>query len=84
MTEEFKCASRSPRTGELFRVHPEGGHAETILMDAPAKGVMTELGYTLVAKDFAPTAWANPAIVPHLKRVVMYLCQNQEGENSFG
>ena len=79
----MKIEPRSPRVGEYFRVKPHDCVHKTILLDVPEKGVVSKLGYHLVADDFAPQAWADPKVSPYLRHAVIYACQNQDGEHFF-
>jgi hypothetical protein len=43
--------------------------------------VVSDIGYHLLADEFAPKAWADPKISPYLRRAILYWCQNIDGEN---
>jgi hypothetical protein len=72
---------RLPRAGEYFRVRQGADRRKdaTVLDDAPEKGVVSDIGYHLVADEFAPTLWADERIRPHLRRVTIYECASEDG-----
>jgi hypothetical protein len=72
---------RSPRPGECFRVKPNDHLHVTILPDVPEKDEVSDIGYHLLADEFAPEAWADPDLSPYPKRAILYWCQNRDGEH---
>jgi hypothetical protein len=77
-----KFEPRSPRSGELFRVQPGEDHrmAATVLIDVPEKGVVSDIGYHLIADHLSPTLWVDERVSPHLRRVTIYTCANLKNE----